>query len=311
MAILNHIKYCSVACVLLHGLGLLLLIIPLSTSQPAPESSPPPDSASTWQISLTPGDDFILFAIVVFLAVYYFVSNFIQRYPVGDDGRPLFFGRAWAATSRMWIPHSPGPGPAHPTGLDPFLVRAFPTFHYSDLKSSTGGECAVCLSEFRAEERVRLLPGCNHVFHFGCIDAWLTEHTTCPVCRSDLLRREPSSAAADDDNEVAIAVNEDGGGSGPSRGTVATPRQTPEARRGRGFLRVFWRSNSTGHSTTTTTTVQSSEENSERFTLRLQEEIIMREMNGCSAGAGTVPPAEGSASDGSVHPGGDGFKSIP
>jgi hypothetical protein len=25
---------------------------------------------------------------------------------------------------------------------------------------------------------------CGHIFHGGCIDKWLEEKTTCPVCRN-------------------------------------------------------------------------------------------------------------------------------
>lgn len=48
-------------------------------------------------------------------------------------------------------------------------------------------ECAVCLSVFKVQESLGLLPKCGHVFHEGCIDNWLTrDHSTCPVCRAGL-----------------------------------------------------------------------------------------------------------------------------
>jgi hypothetical protein len=46
--------------------------------------------------------------------------------------------------------------------------------------------CSICTEEFKAGERIRLLP-CNHRFHPGCIDPWLLNmNSTCPLCRIDL-----------------------------------------------------------------------------------------------------------------------------
>ncbi|XP_022766410.1 RING-H2 finger protein ATL54-like [Durio zibethinus] len=50
-----------------------------------------------------------------------------------------------------------------------------------------GTECSVCLNEFQEEERVRLLPKCNHAFHISCIDTWLRSHTNCPLCRAHIV----------------------------------------------------------------------------------------------------------------------------
>uniref|UniRef100_A0A0D9WQY4 RING-type E3 ubiquitin transferase n=1 Tax=Leersia perrieri TaxID=77586 RepID=A0A0D9WQY4_9ORYZ len=51
-------------------------------------------------------------------------------------------------------------------------------------------ECAVCLGEMEEElgdaavvAATRRLPACAHAFHAACIERWLREHPTCPVCR--------------------------------------------------------------------------------------------------------------------------------
>ena len=46
--------------------------------------------------------------------------------------------------------------------------------------------CPVCLEEYEAKDVVRVLPACGHAFHAPCIDAWLRQHPTCPVCRASL-----------------------------------------------------------------------------------------------------------------------------
>lgn len=75
-------------------------------------------------------------------------------------------------------------------GINKELLNTFPIIFYStikDLKTGKGPlECAVCLTDFKDQDTLRLLPKCNHVFHPQCIDSWLASHVTCPVCRANL-----------------------------------------------------------------------------------------------------------------------------
>jgi hypothetical protein len=50
-----------------------------------------------------------------------------------------------------------------------------------DLFSEPGANCAVCLSEFAVDERLRRLP-CGHYFHRRCADEWLRRSKRCPLC---------------------------------------------------------------------------------------------------------------------------------
>ncbi|GAB4847716.1 hypothetical protein Ancab_026778 [Ancistrocladus abbreviatus] len=74
-------------------------------------------------------------------------------------------------------------------GIKKKALKTFPTVTYSpDLKlRGLDAECVICLSEFAAGERVRLLPKCNHGFHLRCIDKWLNSHSSCPTCRHCLI----------------------------------------------------------------------------------------------------------------------------
>lgn len=47
--------------------------------------------------------------------------------------------------------------------------------------------CAVCIEPFRLGEVVRLLP-CKHTFHKSCVDPWLLEQRSCPMCKMDILK---------------------------------------------------------------------------------------------------------------------------
>ncbi|XP_054779082.1 E3 ubiquitin-protein ligase ATL6-like [Prosopis cineraria] len=95
-----------------------------------------------------------------------------------------------------------------PHGIDPKLLETFPILVYSAVKhldfgKATAPECAVCLNEFNHHDTLRLLPKCHHVFHPGCIDAWLASHVTCPVCRS---RLKPAEDHHRGEGDVVIVI---------------------------------------------------------------------------------------------------------
>ncbi|ETE69056.1 E3 ubiquitin-protein ligase, partial [Ophiophagus hannah] len=47
--------------------------------------------------------------------------------------------------------------------------------------------CAVCIEAYKPNDVVRILT-CHHLFHKSCIDPWLLEHRTCPMCKCDILK---------------------------------------------------------------------------------------------------------------------------
>ncbi|XP_066475210.1 E3 ubiquitin-protein ligase RNF149 isoform X2 [Tiliqua scincoides] len=47
--------------------------------------------------------------------------------------------------------------------------------------------CAICIENFQPKDTVRVLP-CKHVFHRHCIDPWLLDHRTCPMCKLDIIK---------------------------------------------------------------------------------------------------------------------------
>ncbi|KAM9329885.1 RING finger protein 150 [Gastrophryne carolinensis] len=47
--------------------------------------------------------------------------------------------------------------------------------------------CAVCIEGYKPNDVVRVLP-CRHLFHKSCVDPWLLDHRTCPMCKMNILK---------------------------------------------------------------------------------------------------------------------------
>ncbi|XP_011406651.1 PREDICTED: E3 ubiquitin-protein ligase RLIM-like [Amphimedon queenslandica] len=57
-------------------------------------------------------------------------------------------------------------------------------------KSEGGGDmsrsCSICFDEYVQDQQLRVLP-CFHKFHRHCIEKWLSEKPTCPVCLKNIV----------------------------------------------------------------------------------------------------------------------------
>ncbi|NDB61139.1 E3 ubiquitin protein ligase [bacterium] len=78
-------------------------------------------------------------------------------------------------------------------GLDPVDLDKLNSGLYKDLKESNKHKldmCSICFDAFKEDDECRELK-CSHMFHEKCIDPWLTEHVTCPVCREETGKSLP------------------------------------------------------------------------------------------------------------------------
>lgn len=48
--------------------------------------------------------------------------------------------------------------------------------------------CGICLSEYQLGDRRTILP-CMHDYHSACIEKWLSENNTCPICKADVSKQ--------------------------------------------------------------------------------------------------------------------------
>ncbi|VAH22314.1 unnamed protein product [Triticum turgidum subsp. durum] len=77
-------------------------------------------------------------------------------------------------------------------GIDAATLEAYPAVVYGEARKPATEEqqpacCAVCLERYADSDVVRVRPDCGHLFHRGCVDPWLRQRPTCPVCRTSPL----------------------------------------------------------------------------------------------------------------------------
>ncbi|XP_049712292.1 E3 ubiquitin-protein ligase RNF149 [Elephas maximus indicus] len=102
--------------------------------------------------------------------------------------------------------------------------------------------CAVCIENFKAKDVVRILP-CKHIFHRTCIDPWLLDHRTCPMCKLDVIKALGYWAEPEDTQETpapgstpgsvsaansSVAAPDEGRSEGSSFTASATHESAPQ-----------------------------------------------------------------------------------
>lgn len=63
-------------------------------------------------------------------------------------------------------------------------------YYKAGLEATAAGSsdrCAICLEDFVDGESCRVFE-CKHIFHVNCIDLWLKNSLTCPICRNSLVK---------------------------------------------------------------------------------------------------------------------------
>ncbi|KAF3944064.1 hypothetical protein CMV_029437 [Castanea mollissima] len=263
-----------------HLTVVVLLIVPVYYSVNAQSSTETPDSSFDLDWEIKPSTAIITVILVCFFSFLGFFSIYLRR-----CARERVAAATTAQIDSSSSPVAVTERPTRRRGIDQAVIQKFPTFTYSTVKALKIGksalECAVCLSEFEDHETLRLLPTCNHVFHPLCIDTWLRSRVTCPVCRAKL---DPETNGLVDDSLQSSELSND-----PTQENSVTlldeqqnhvvvnvvetesrdlPLQVDETvNRTSGKLP---RSHSTGHSL-----IQPGD-NTERYTLRLPEEVRMQ-----------------------------------
>lgn len=101
---------------------------------------------------------------------------------------------------------SHGPPPATRSAID-----SMPTIKITNRHLNADSHCAVCKDKFELGSKARQMP-CNHIYHSGCIEPWLVQHNSCPVCRVELPAHGTSRGSSSGGDGGS------GGGSGDNGG---------------------------------------------------------------------------------------------
>ncbi|NXY37726.1 RNF43 ligase, partial [Pomatorhinus ruficollis] len=76
-----------------------------------------------------------------------------------------------------------------------YQPRARPALRWDSASScSSAPVCAICLEEFSEGQELRII-SCSHEFHRECVDPWLQQHHTCPLCMFNILARASGDQA--------------------------------------------------------------------------------------------------------------------
>ena len=71
---------------------------------------------------------------------------------------------------------------------------------YSSSENEEETICNICQNPISDGTVIRKLNGCSHKFHTNCIDTWLMNHNSCPICRAAIRPNVESPAASNMEN---------------------------------------------------------------------------------------------------------------
>lgn len=105
---------------------------------------------------------------------------------------------------------TPNSTAVNPSRITPLLLEANSRiFTYTgniDLDSAT---CSICAQEWQHGEELRKLSVCRHYFHKSCVDTWLRDHDTCPLCRTNILSANTNTTTSSTTNTyTTTGINE-------------------------------------------------------------------------------------------------------
>lgn len=81
-----------------------------------------------------------------------------------------------------WMPPQQDIEIGHISQINKTTVETKTIIKLEDVEEKDG-TCSICLEEFGIGHEFLCISKCRHVFHRCCIDAWLENDRSCPICR--------------------------------------------------------------------------------------------------------------------------------
>ncbi|MCO5573667.1 hypothetical protein L7F22_027439 [Adiantum nelumboides] len=191
--------------------------------------APPDNTNHTFNSKVMVAAIIILFLVILFILLLHVYAKWFWH----SSSRSVFIRRGIGASALSAV----RPAAVH-RGLDAATIALLPTFTYKTPAASLAEkleagkdestmpllECAVCLSEFQENETGRMLPSCKHAFHTECIDMWFFSHSTCPLCRTEVLLASAALQKNEQhqgEEQEAVSPSDDTGGNNNASSNAA------------------------------------------------------------------------------------------
>lgn len=135
---------------------------------------------------------FLVITLFFFFSVILIVTFLILHFFFHPDTNTHLSTNITAASTQLSSSTITVAVPAITLGLDAATINSIPIFLHGARSSAVidinieREECCICLGLFEDDEMVKVLPECLHAYHSDCVDKWLKNRSSCPLCRSSL-----------------------------------------------------------------------------------------------------------------------------
>lgn len=150
------------------------------------------------------------FGVLLLITVIILLSYLFARWR-RDADLPLRLAGATAPTDHDTSDGGDDDDDRELGGVDEATIVSYPRLQYSqaaeeDIIHSDKGSnssCSICLLDYQGTDTVRVLPECKHFFHVRCVDPWLKLHSTCPICRNQMITPPDGGGRSSGNNPLA------------------------------------------------------------------------------------------------------------